>query len=513
MKNREKSNRLYIVGGVILSLVILLLFSTTTSPVLPHSIGVDSAIFKTVGRAWAEGHLPYVEAWDLKGPIVFLVNAFSYFFFQNDVGVFLLQALALSVSSLIVYYWCLRFSSSKTSFLFTCLFLCAFVFSYEGGNCVEEYCLPFLLGGFYCAYRWHERVKLHQFDHPLAYSFVYGMAVGVCAATRLTNAMGLCAVVAYIGIYLLAKGRYKNVLQNFVALFVGFGVVVLPFVCYFYLHDAVEELWYGTIGFNLDYLGNPIGKYTPMQLLFGFTRTLTAPLYTLIVSSLFILLFWRREARLGVMGLLAALPLYAWFTHGNSYLHYGILALASTPFTFFLIHDIGKKERHWIGKALASSFLLLMFTAFVYRGVADRLPHLLALVHPTHSVVPAADTATISYQEEGEWILQHLPTESRNAVILYGIHPIVYEQTRLLPCYPYFALQEAQGRVSQSFRERVKHAFATCKAEYIVVEGQTSLIDHTLQQHYTLSASQQFEKSGSSLRLYQRKREAPIHGQ
>ena len=71
-------------------------FSGTTSPVIPDYYGDDSAVFQVVGKAWTNGKIPYIQAFDHKGPFIFFVEALGYLI--GNYGVLLMQWLFMSAN-------------------------------------------------------------------------------------------------------------------------------------------------------------------------------------------------------------------------------------------------------------------------------------------------------------------------------------------------------------------------------------------------------------------------------
>ena len=60
-------------------------------------------MFQTIGKYWAQGDLPYVELFDHKGPMIFLINAAGYYL-AGKIGVFFLQILNVALSEAIAFH-------------------------------------------------------------------------------------------------------------------------------------------------------------------------------------------------------------------------------------------------------------------------------------------------------------------------------------------------------------------------------------------------------------------------
>ena len=50
------------------------------------------------------------------------------------------------------------------------------------------------------------------------------------------------------------KKKWLNLFHNAISFIIGFLVLSVPFVVYFWAKGALYEMWYGTILYNIDYL-------------------------------------------------------------------------------------------------------------------------------------------------------------------------------------------------------------------------------------------------------------------
>ena len=138
---------------VLLAGAFCLCFSISTSPLYTH-YGYDSVIFQLIGKFWAEGHIPYVELWDHKGPYIFFINALGYGMTGNAIGVFLLQVLHLAVTLFFILKGFLLFRKPLQACLLTAVSLLWLLCSFDEGNLTEEYMLPWIAAVIFLTLRW-----------------------------------------------------------------------------------------------------------------------------------------------------------------------------------------------------------------------------------------------------------------------------------------------------------------------------------------------------------------------
>lgn len=87
-----------------LSMLYVLLFSYSTSPLFPYYYGGDSAQFLTIGKAWYLGKVPYIDLFDHKGPFIFWIDMLGFWLANGQkYGVAFIQCFFLFFS-LIAFY-------------------------------------------------------------------------------------------------------------------------------------------------------------------------------------------------------------------------------------------------------------------------------------------------------------------------------------------------------------------------------------------------------------------------
>lgn len=203
-KNSKMQYSIAIVIIMLLSAGFVYYFSGTTSPVIPDYYGDDSAVFQVVGKAWTNGKIPYIQAFDHKGPFIFFVEALGYLI----------------------------------------------------GNYTEEYSLVFITFSIYLGVKYLLQVnwkKKETLLHPWKYAVWYGIAFTVILFMRVTSAIAIVCLVFVILCILLRFGIWKNLLENMGGFLFGVTIVFVPFSLYFLIKGAWYDMMYGTIIHNIMY--------------------------------------------------------------------------------------------------------------------------------------------------------------------------------------------------------------------------------------------------------------------
>ena len=217
----------------------IFVFSHTTSPLYPDYYGGDSAHFMTVGMSWLQGKLPYIDLFDHKGPLIYFINMLGFAIAGGKSGIVPIQFVFMCFTVAAVYALSQKaLKNPLYGILVVFLTLVALLNNYCDGNLVEEYCLPFLLWSSYGLFCWYSG---ERGEHDYRWAFLYGITMGVCFLTRITNFAPLGGGILIICIYLLVKGYVKSLFKNAAAFLVGFFLSIAPFMIYFALHGALAR--------------------------------------------------------------------------------------------------------------------------------------------------------------------------------------------------------------------------------------------------------------------------------
>ena len=251
---REKffsANVIVLHAALILISIAFVYFLSYTTSFRYTILDGDSSIFQSVGKCWTQGLIPYRDIFEHKGALLFLVDALGYAIYPRS-GIMVPQIIFMYVSLLLLWRVTeiLKFGVARLLvFALTILYYAA---HYHAGNYATEYNMPFLMAATYIFLR-----DLNSPRVPILHGFIYGFGFGASVLLRATNAMPLCCFAFLSAVFLLRAGELKNLWQNFLSFCAGFAIIVLPFVIYFAAHGALYDAFYGTILFNMKYIGVP----------------------------------------------------------------------------------------------------------------------------------------------------------------------------------------------------------------------------------------------------------------
>ena len=482
------------------SLCFLLLFSSSTRPGSPDPIAGDQAMFMTIGKYWAKGVLPYVGLWDSKGPIIFFINALGYLIFGSKTGIFIIQLICLTVS-LVLAFKILRLKlSSKLSMIFTMLTL-LFLSLVHAVDSVEEYTLPLLMLSFYCILKWLillEQTKKVKFFPK--YGFVLGLTFSFCLLTRVTDAVGICAVVLVIAIYLVYNRLWLNLVQNAIAALAGIALLLFPFIIYFSLYGALFDFFYGTILYNLSYAGNAsFNSNLSLEIIIGYS-----PSCLLLFVGIFNIFKKRyiKSALYLLVGLLTLLVLIKSY----HYLHYGMIAIPYIPIVICEVYENIRKDGRIPFVNVKKRTICICFVAvlaIVSFGLAAKETFLgyqyeHFLRYPHGDQIDPIDV-------ELELCEKNIPKEEKNSFVAYNCKDGIYLYLDICPYYRFFTMQDWAAQNDTTLTDSIKETYYEGDCKWILTQtygDQDIGIQEVLDSKYDLMEESDVPSTEISIKLY-----------
>ncbi len=232
------------------SFVFLLFFSQTLSPLYTIE-KYDSTVFKLMGQLILHGKIPYVDMFDHKGPMLYLIQALGQWLIPGRLGLFLLAVGGLSIS---IYFWyksARLFTTPLKSILTIFLSLITYYLYTEYGNLTEDWNIPFISIAYYI-------LLSSLINQQLTNYLKNGCIVGLCLACSFFIRPN--DAVAFIGapicgtiLWLLKEKNYKEILKLVEGILIGFTIITTFFIVWFASHGAFSAFLYGLIDFNAKY--------------------------------------------------------------------------------------------------------------------------------------------------------------------------------------------------------------------------------------------------------------------
>jgi hypothetical protein len=423
MKNKMINNKDYVYYILFLfsSVVFLLWYSPYTTPLNPY-YGYDSAIFMTIGQGWANGYLPYVDLFDHKGPVLYLIQYIGYLLHPGKIGVFYIQVINLFFCLLLVFHISRLFTDIKRSLIIGLFFLLLFSGTIREGNLVEEWSLIPILLPIYLSFR----VLLNKnYKHIGCFSFLFGICFGVLALIRINNAAILCGLVFGILFLLIRDRKYKFLLKSIYLFMLGVCTFVLPILVYFYINGFLGDMLYGTFLFNLKYATSNFEQRT-FSLFAMNIFCLSSCIFLPLIS-----LKWDKINNKQFSYILIPSSVFSFLNlvGGFGYIHYFTLIIPIATLCGILwmsyLWDTNKFKTIII--------LFCLFLPFAWESSRTFGKEILFNIKGVNDF----------YYQESQRLFAHIPDNERDSVWSYDLFADIkiLPYNNVIPCYKYFFLQ------------------------------------------------------------------------
>ncbi len=190
---------------------ILIVFLTSLAISLPFGPffslrgGRDSGVFLYGAWMMLQGKTLYVDIWDHKPPVIFIINMFGLILGNGSrYGVWLIEFLCILISLFFLVKILTKHTSFFTSMIVCVLYLFGFYYLVSGGNLTEEYALPIQFGMIMLF------GKLLEGKSKIQYWFLFGLLTGISFLIKPTTIGISLAFIIYWIIIQIRTAKLRN---------------------------------------------------------------------------------------------------------------------------------------------------------------------------------------------------------------------------------------------------------------------------------------------------------------
>jgi hypothetical protein len=221
-------------------LLITLCIGIFNSP-YTHEPDVDVEVYRNVGMHITKGYLPYKDVFDHKGPVIFYIAALVHYF--GIWGNWLFGIICAAFASYLLLLISKHFSLSSI-WVLPILFLLTLIWQrefYGKYGDTRFFSTIFLIAVFYLVI-----VK------PKSLALIKGLMAGLIFLTQ-QNEILPCAILLLYNLLQLYKTK-RLLIKTMLISFLGFCILPIFLIIYYAANNALDDLYFGFIGFNKKYL-------------------------------------------------------------------------------------------------------------------------------------------------------------------------------------------------------------------------------------------------------------------
>ena len=211
----------------------------------------DSAVFLYIGRRMTEGKIPYLDLFDHKGPLLYLIEYLGCLLTPRSYsGVWLFEVAHLFAT---VFISCktVRILTKQDTCIYISLlltyFLCGWK-TWQGGNFTEEYALPWISAALYVFIFFFQN-KTFKERHIV----ILGISFAAVFLLRANMVAIWIAWIPIVIILLLCDRRYQDLWLCILLFTIGVVIILLPTVLIAIQKGCFSAMWRCYIDFNFSY--------------------------------------------------------------------------------------------------------------------------------------------------------------------------------------------------------------------------------------------------------------------
>jgi len=261
----KKSN--WIVLYCLVIAFIVLLYRSTSSPIYPMNLWVDSNAALTIGRGMINGTVVYRDLFDQRGPYFYFIHAISALISDHSfTGVFILEVIFSTIFLYYSYKTLLIYTTDKAA-IFGLPLVSLLIYhskAFAVGDSPEEFILPLITISFY-----YLLLLMHGNETWLGNKLnlvLNGFAFGAVFWIKFNAAGFWIGWILIIFFFLISKRKYREILPFALNFFAGFILSCLPVIMYFSLNCAWSFLIESYFIVNIFYYPSSVSFSSPIKI-------------------------------------------------------------------------------------------------------------------------------------------------------------------------------------------------------------------------------------------------------
>ena len=379
------------------SFVFVALFSRSTSFLYVFE-GGDPSVFKQMGMALLKGKTLFVDYFDNKGFLLYLIHAIGLALGGNF-AILLMQAISLTVTLVIWDKMLALTRKAKGRVIGLVIILFLLLCLYATGDQSQEWCLPFSsypLLVYYQSLFKKRNIKPWQF-------FFIGICSGIITFIIANGTIAILGVLIYLWFKYLRQKDFKNFFSSLLYVGLGFLVITGSILLYFYLKagwHGINEMLYASFFSNLEYIGHKTHRGAHFFLPYMF--------FLLALSTVFIINSCKEKDVL--IPSIVAIILFG-LTNGKLFNNYYLIALLPLCVVLLMTFD---PTRHRKIKMIISCLTLCVFS--IYAGI-----HVFQLVNDAL----LGNEKERKIYDDFHHCFEQIPFQERDSVYNYNLYTYV----------------------------------------------------------------------------------------
>lgn len=311
-------------SGVITWIFILIssLIMSVNANSFPFSgkvLGTDSSVFVYVANVILDGGTPYLDTFDHKGPVIYLINVLGLLI-NKRYGLWVIEWITIAVIFAFAYKIARLMDCSRVvACIVVAVNALVMTLYFGGGNFTEEYACAFLMASLYFFVEYFKKGKTSTWK-----LIACGASFAAVFLLRINMVVLWGVMCVGVAIHCVKRRVTKDIFRFILWFVLGMMIVCVPIIVWFWMEGALTHFVEASLLFNFKYSSDPIrtsldNKITSALLFFsGNPFIIAAP-------PLIYFCFSRKKLVDWLCFISLVLSVFSICTSGQTYEHYGMI--------------------------------------------------------------------------------------------------------------------------------------------------------------------------------------------
>lgn len=247
---RYSKDTVYCIFIIIATTITSALYAKSTSIFHPYYYSYDGTIFMHIGQAIKNGSVPYRDIYDIKGPMLWLIEYIGQIIHDGRLGIYLLEILNLNAIAIISYIAARYYLTELQSAISTAIAIAFIIATCRLEHTVEEFTYLYSVAAVCITLK---NIKMEKGFCNKRTFFMYGLLAMGAMLIRVIDCVIVGSCIIYAGIVTYRQYGIKNLLVNYGFALIGAILFVLPFVVYFAINNAMKDWLDAAVLFSFRY--------------------------------------------------------------------------------------------------------------------------------------------------------------------------------------------------------------------------------------------------------------------
>ncbi len=435
----EKKTKKWYLWIAFFAICIIACMKNPTNPFSNSETSVDQSVFRYVGWVMSEGGVPYRDTFDHKGPLLYFINYIGSLI-SFDHGIWIVGLVFLFISVIVSYRLARLSASGKNSFLAVAAAFAFFLESYQGGNMVEEWALPFLLISIYIFMDYF----LHQ-NISWARTALCGFSFACVSLLRVNMISVWIVFCCMVLIQCIWEKRLLKLAEFILEFVLGMSVVLAPTAVYLLKNHGMQDFINDYILFNFLYSNDSV-RASWINRLSSSAFYFDTVYFVAAIAVMFLVIRedkarGRRFLNIGYVAMML-ISVMLITMGGQHYAHYGIAFVPLLIYPYSVLSECGRQTE--TGEEIISPGSLWKMWK---HGVAVCI----ALLWGVTAITPEIEKRDSPYLERLAKSIEaySAPTDK---IIVFGNKNIIYLKTKRSAASKY-SYQVPIGNINKDIRK------------------------------------------------------------